>query len=285
MANVLLVTCSELPDGEPGGELLTQALQERQIASRWVTWDDPDVDWGAADLVAVRATWDYHSRFAPFLAWARAVDDAGHLLNGADVFAWNADKAYLVAIADRLPVVPTALADETDLAAGVARGVEQYGAVVVKSRTGAGGIGVVIAESAEDPRLGDLSDGPWVVQPLVESVRTEGETSVFVIDGHVASQIHKVPAGGEFRVHEEYGGLSRPVPVTAEFADLATRAVAVGGEAAGARLDYARVDMMRLADGTLAISELEVIEPGLYLDVVPENAGIFADLVARVVHH
>ena len=29
---------------------------------------------------------------------------------------------------------------------------------------------------------------------------------------------------------------------------------------------------MRLADGTLAVSELEVTEPGLYLEVLPGNA-------------
>ena len=38
--------------------------------------------------------------------------------------------------------------------------------------------------------------------------------------------------------------------------------------------------MMRLGDGTLAVSELELIEPGLYLDVLPGNAEPFADLVA-----
>ena len=36
---------------------------------------------------------------------------------------------------------------------------------------------------------------------------------------------------------------------------------------------------MRLADGTLAVSELEVTEPGLYLEVIPDNAAAFADLV------
>ena len=36
---------------------------------------------------------------------------------------------------------------------------------------------------------------------------------------------------------------------------------------------------MRLADGTLAVSELEVTEPGLYLEVLPGNADAFADLV------
>ena len=39
--------------------------------------------------------------------------------------------------------------------------------------------------------------------------------------------------------------------------------------------------MLRLADGTLAVGELELIEPGLYLDVLPANAEPFADLVGR----
>ena len=32
-------------------------------------------------------------------------------------------------------------------------------------------------------------------------------------------------------------------------------------------------------DGAWVVSELELIEPGLYLDVAPEIAGPFADLV------
>jgi hypothetical protein len=35
-------------------------------------------------------------------------------------------------------------------------------------------------------------------------------------------------------------------------------------------------------EGELVVSELEATEPGLYLDVVPENAGPFADLVLRL---
>ena len=45
-------------------------------------------------------------------------------------------------------------------------------------------------------------------------------------------------------------------------------------------LSYARVDLMRWQDGW-AVSELELIEPGLYLDIAPANAGRFADLVLR----
>jgi hypothetical protein len=90
-----------------------------------------------------------------------------------------------------------------------------------------------------------------------------------------------VPAAGEIRVHEQYGGTTVAVPVTDEAADLARRTVTAASALTGERFDYARVDQMRLADGTLAVSELEVTEPGLYLDVLPGNAAVFADLVGR----
>lgn len=294
MPLVLLATCSSWPDGESGAEALDAALAARGIASRWVAWDDADADWTAADLVAVRATWDYTARHREFLAWARRLDQ-GRLLNSADVFAWNLDKSYLAALAD-LPAVPTRPVDTAEeLREAVAATLASYDAAVVKPRTGAGGNGVILVDDVDDPRLGqslppefdvwDEARGPWVVQPLVSSVRTEGETSVFVIDGRAVSQVDKRTAGGEgaaeIRVHEHFGGVSTPVPLREEHAALAVRAVEVAAGRLGGPLDYARVDVVRLDDGRLAVGELEVIEPGLYLDVMPGNAGPFADLVAR----
>lgn len=282
---VLLATSSGWPDGEPGAAALDAALAARGLHSRWAVWDDPDVDWAAADLVAARSTWDYIERHEEFVAWARQVGGRTRLLNGPEVFAWNVDKAYLTGLDAGLPVVPTRSA--TSLAELV-DGVRAFGTAVVKPRVGAGGAGVLVVDDPDDPRLGTEIDdhpglpngrGPWVVQPLVTSVHTEGETSVFVLDGRAVSQVDKLPAGGEIRVHEHFGGASRPVPLRAEAAGLALAAVAAAERVLGVRLDYGRIDMMRLADGTLAVSELEVTEPGLYLDVLPANAEPFADLV------
>lgn len=124
--------------------------------------------------------------------------------------------------------------------------------------------------------------GPWVVQPLVESVRTEGETSVFVFGGRPVSQVDKVPAHGEIRVHEEYGGRSRPVPLDPGKSALAATTVASTAGLLGTDLLYARVDIMRLPDGSLVVSELEVTEPGLYLDVLPGNASAFVEIATQV---
>ena len=248
VTDVLLVTCSKHPGGEPGGSL-TEPLAARGVAASWVVWDDPAVDWSAARLVVARSTWDYQHRLPEFLAWARSVPVP--LLNGAETFAWNADKAYLVELAAAVPTVPTRLLD-------------LGGPSVVKPRVGASGVGVSVVA------------GPALVQPLVESVRTLGESSVYVFAGRAVSQFDKLPAPGsrEVRVQEEYGGSTRRAALDPARAELAEAAV----RAAGAP-PYARVDVVQW-QGAWVVSELELVEPGLYLEVDPVNAGPFADLVA-----
>ncbi|HSE09833.1 MAG TPA: hypothetical protein VLB29_14300 [Nocardioidaceae bacterium] len=282
MTDVILATCSELPAGEPGGHLLVEELAACGLGSAWVAWDDLEADWSEPRLVLVRSTWDYDRRHKQFLDWAREVEARTRLVNPARVLEWNTDKAYLIDLIDAgLPIVPTLAAeDESELPAAIA----EFETAVVKPRVGAGGRGVVVFDGVpggpDDLDESQLREGPWVVQPLVESVRTEGEISVFVLGGRVVSQVQKRPADGEIRVHEEFGGRADAVEVTDEARVLALRAVAVAEEMLGSVLPYARADLMRMPEGTLALSELELTEPGLYLEEVPGNARAFAASVA-----
>lgn len=280
---VLLATCADLPHGEHGGAALVEALAERGLEGRWVVWDDQSVDW-TSGLVAVRATWDYETRLPEFLAWTRRLP---RLLNSAELFAWNTDKAYLAALsAAGLRVVPTIVVeDESELPAAIAEVSTEAPSAVVKPRVAAGGRGVVVFDDLEGGPAeldeASLQMGPWVVQPLVESVRTEGEWSAYVIGGEVVSAALKRPVGEEIRVHEEYGGSTAPAEVTDELRALALAAVEATERVSGERLDYARIDALRLPDGALAVSEVEATEPGLYLDELPGNATAFAALCAQ----
>jgi len=273
--DLFLVTERRWPAGEPGAAELDRALAAAGLTSRWVMWDDPEVDWAEARLVAVRSTWDYIDRLDDFLAWARNLPTP--LLNGADVFAWNTDKDYLVELgAAGVPVVPTVSVDAAaDLVAAAA---SFEGRVVVKPRVGAGGLGIVVVTDPDDLADADVGQGPWAVQPVVESVRTEGEVSVFVLGGRAVSQVRKLPAGEEIRVHEHFGGETVAVPLADEAADVALTCVKTAEGLLGTTLAYARVDQM-VHEGRLVVSELEVTEPGLYLDVLPGNAEPFVEVV------
>jgi glutathione synthase/RimK-type ligase-like ATP-grasp enzyme len=121
--------------------------------------------------------------------------------------------------------------------------------------------------------------GPWVVQPVVHTVKEEGEISVFVIGGRPVSQVRKVAPRHDFRVHEEYGGVTNAEKLSPDAAMLAADAIAVVSETLGVELVYGRVDLMRY-DGNWVVSEIEVTEPGLYLDELPGNAELFVDALA-----
>lgn len=277
---MLLATFDLMPDGEPGGGAVVAALARRGIEAGWARWSDPSIDWSAADLVAVRATWDYHRRLPAFLAWAREVDRRTLLLNGSEVFAWNADKSYLVDLAGiGVPVVPTAIVDDDTLVTALADGFARWGTVVLKPRTGAGGNGVVVVAEEDLAPLEGLLTGPWTLQPLVATVRTVGESAVMVFDGRAVAQVDKLPGSGEIRVHELYGGSTTRVELDPERAQVAERAVRAAAAQQGADLAYARVDLMRW-EGAWVVSELELIEPGLHLDVHRGIADSFAAMLA-----
>ena len=273
---VLLATSGDLPQGEPGAPALDAALAERGIEARWAVWDDPAVDWSSASLVAVRSTWDYTVRPVEFLSWARSLDQS-RLLNGADVFTWNHDKRYLLDL-HHVPTVPTAWLTG---AAQVVAAVDDLGTAVVKPAVGAGGDGLVVVGAGIDEATAAayVETGAVVVQPLVTSIHTHGEVSVFVIDGVPCCQVVKVPLGDEVRVHEEYGGTSTVVRLDPACVEVALAADEEAARRFGRRLDYLRVDLLWW-EGEWVVSELELIEPGLYLDVAPGNAGPFVDLVA-----
>lgn len=272
---VLLVTSREWAEGEPGHGALDAALTSQGLASRWVVWDDLGVDWAHAEVVAVRSTWDYETRLGEFLGWASGVGPT--LLNGVNIFRWNTDKQYLVELQDYgLPVVPTVAADTIF---DVRAAADRLGLAVVKPRVGAGGRGLEVVSDGRVWLPQGGREGPWVVQPLVSSIHTEGETSVFVIGGHPVSQVQKLPSTADIRVHEQFGGTSRPVELSTEAALLAADAIAAVVDLLGDEIVYGRVDMMR-HEGRLVVSEVELTEPGLYLDVLPLNALPFADAIA-----
>lgn len=271
---VLLATSGDLPEGEPGAAALDAVLRARRVDAAWARWDDPAVDWWDADLVAVRSTWDYTERPVEFLDWARSLDQA-RLLNGADVFEWNHDKRYLLDL-DGLPSVPTAwVTSATQLVAAV----DALGTAVVKPAVGAGGQGLAVLHAGldEDQAAPHVERGAVVVQPLVESIHTRGEVSVHVLDGRVTQRFDKTPGEGDVRVNEEHGGSVRAVD-TGDVAALVLQAHDVMTARFGRPMDYLRVDLLHW-EGSWVVSELELIEPGLYLDVSDANAEPFADLL------
>ncbi len=93
--------------------------------------------------------------------------------------------------------------------------------------------------------------------------------------GRFSHSIVKRPKAGDYRVQPHLGG-TRGALRAAGRRDRAGRAALA---AAPAKASYARVDMIRDQDGRLAIIELELIEPALWLQHAPDGGESFASAI------
>src|SRR5690349_21027133 len=101
--SIVLAGCQALPEGDGDDAELVAALGTHGLHARWLSWDDPATL--EADLVILRATWDYIERLDEFLEWTTKVRN---LVNGSAVVAWNTDKRYLGDLAEAgVPVIPS----------------------------------------------------------------------------------------------------------------------------------------------------------------------------------
>ncbi len=277
---VRLVTSRRSPAPDAESPRVIAALRERGVSAELAAWDDPAVDWGAARANVIRSTWDYPERLAAFLAWVERAGAAAALWNPARAVRWNADKGYLLELgAHGVPVVPTERVrrDAPRRLAAVlsARGWRE---AVAKPAVGLGGAGArrVAGDAAGEAHLAQLlARGDALVQPFVSSLASEGERSLVYFGGRLRHAVRKDPAPGDFRVQEHVGGRTRPVHAQPDEVAVAQAALA----AAGGALLFARAERVRIR-GRPHLSELELIEPSLYLDHLDGGYDAFAAAIA-----
>ncbi len=232
-------------------------------------WDDATVDWSLADVLVIRSTWDYFTRPTEFREWLENVAAQTRVLNPPDVLHWNFDKRYLAELErSGIAVVPTQYVTDEGAAQTAIEAVWAEGrTAIVKPVVSGGSWGLLKLEPGDSYTL-NPAQAPWMVQPFISEIVSDGELAVIVLGGEVHHGIRKTPAAGEFRVQAEFGGVNTVEEPSPEAQALALTALdACPGEAL-----YARVDLVR-RQGRLEVIEVELIEPELFLVLVPEAAN------------
>lgn len=256
-------------------EALVPACAQQGIALRELIWNAGDWDPSEFDAFVIGTTWDYQEQAEAFLQRLAELEAQAPLLNPLATVRWNLDKSYLADMEQRgAVIVPTrycARFDARELAA--ARAAWPKESLVVKPLVGAGAWRQAkIAPDDPLPPAEVLPLGEAMVQPFLPSAQTEGEYSYLFFDRSFSHCLQKRPQAGDYRVQAIYGGTETIYQPPAE--ELAAAQMAV--DAIEGDLLYARVDLMRLADGTLALMELELIEPYFYPEQGPRCGELFA---------
>ncbi|WP_379581019.1 ATP-grasp domain-containing protein [Nonomuraea mangrovi] len=234
-------------------DLVIAAWRAAGIDGQAVRWDDPEADWSAFDAAVVRSVWDYLDRREEFLAWARATAGVTRLLNPAAVLETNTDKTYLRELG--VPTVPTHWS---------ADGMPQWSEYVVKPTVSAGARDTIRttdrAVAQAHAQALEASGRTPMVQPYLDMVEAEGETSLLYFNRTFSHAVRRnaMLAGGQSLADNSRAEPRTPADDQVELAEKVL--AAVQGE-----LLYARVDLIRLPDGSPALMELELTEPYLFL--------------------
>jgi len=222
-----------------------------------------DLGPGDGDATLALFAWGYHFDVARWDAMLAAWPADRPLFNPPGLLAWNSRKTYLLALAAAgVPIVPSRFGRAD--AASVIAAFDAFGCdeLVVKPQISAGSHRTVRVRRG-DP-VEPLEDA--ILQPFLPAIADEGELSLFAIGGNFSHAARKVATGGDFRVQPQFGGRFSSYVPDAEAMRMFDAVLAALPQIPL----YARIDMLRRADGKLGLIEVEAIEPDLYVGVEPQ---------------
>ncbi len=296
---IALVSAREALALDEDMEPLAAALREAGAEVATPFWDDAAVDWGRYSAAVLRSTWDYVERIDEFLPWAERCAQQTVLLNPPAVVRWNTDKHYLLELAQQgIPVVPTRFVEPGSIAAQqierflgdgadalTAGRTDSFAEFVVKPSIGAGSKDTARYRRHEAARATEhlarlLAQGrSAMLQPYLGRVDEVGETALIYLGGEFSHAIRKGPllrAGAAL-----VAGLFAPEQITPRQPQSDELAVARQAYAAlgSSRPAYARIDLIRGADDSPVVLELELTEPSLFFAHAPGSAQRFAQVV------
>jgi glutathione synthase/RimK-type ligase-like ATP-grasp enzyme len=282
---VAVAASARYPELREDWPLQRDAMAALGLDATPVVWTDHDVRWDDFDLVVANGAWDNIHRPSEFIDWVDLVAETGvPLVNSPATLRWNIDKRYLGDLATAgVPTVPTTWVDAGQVA--VAAGIDlPEGEIVVKPAISGGGFRTARYRPEEhDQARAHIAELVEVgltamVQPYQSSVDAAGEVAVVALGGTVSHSITKGPMirrgvrAGDTLVGNEVIASAAP---DARQLGIAVQALAAA-EVVHGPTAYARIDLVRLEDGSPAVLELELLDPALFFEHYPEGATRFA---------
>ena len=261
-------------------KLLQGGFEAQGMEADIVVWNDPQIDWNNYDVALIRSTWDYFDHKDLFLEVLSQIETSTcKLYNSLEAVRWNMDKHYMFDLEKwDVPIIPTYLASNMEVD-GIRKIFVDRGwqTAVIKPTIGLAG------SYTHKVNLGELEgiarklqlDHPgqeFIIQPFIESVVDEGEWSFIYFNRELSHVLLKKPAPDDYRVQGIYGGTIQPTePHPDDLVQAEGVMDALPFDILQARLDFIRVD------GRLSIIEVELIEPILSFNLVPDG-------IERLVH-
>ena len=268
--HIILCTCDRWPEPSADLNLAIEALHLIDQDVVTCPWQSTNPRHAGA-LIVPLAAWDYADDPSGFRDWLDRCARAGMRFgNAPNLMKWNMDKRYLCDLAEQgvrvpetIPVLSANEVHEKLLEKGWSHGV-------LKPAIGQSGNGVCIVYSGE--KIEEFVR-PRILQPWLPQI-CNGELSMVFLNSSFSHAVLRLPPQGEWRANSQYG-------VQINYSDAPNTAIEAGLACLAMLPEkplYARIDGL-IVDKHFLLTELELIEPALFLDIVPDAAGRFAAAV------
>jgi glutathione synthase/RimK-type ligase-like ATP-grasp enzyme len=285
-ASLSFATSVDFPNLTDDDSLAAAELRSRGFNVEPAIWDDSGIDWTRYDVVIIRSCWGYYEKPQEFLAWVQSLEtDDVDVWNRPDTVRWNIDKSYLIELeVNDIPIVPTVIIKRTS-PKRLADIIEEQGwsEVVLKPVIAATAFQTTrVAESNLSVGQGHLDrileHTDAIVQPFLPTIEDDGEWSLIFVGGEFSHSVRKYAQAGDYRVQEEFGGLTEAEQAPSSIIEQVQRAVNFLEKTPL----YARVDGV-VIDDEFKLMELELIEPELFFRYSSTAVSKFADQVTKLV--
>lgn len=276
--SVAIATCAAWPDPGPGLLPLIGALTAKGIRVTCQPWQEGDAPFVSAGIILPLCAWDYAATPQAFRDWITRIAAAGgRFANTPGLMLWNMDKSYLLDLAARGVPVPRTVLILNPAMEGVAvqMRAEGWSRAVIKPAIGQSGNGVTLLDLAVPENWPPLPPGAAILQEFQPEIATCGEITLTFFGGVFSHAVLRRPAVGEWRANSQYGVTLEKVAPEAEVVTVAQQALAALPETPA----YARVDGLVRSGQRFLVTEVELIEPALFLQLCPEKAARLVDVL------
>ena len=295
MTDVTLVTCRAYYEPDKitpyvqnillEQELLKASLEAQGLKVDITFWDNPSYEWQETKSVLFRTVWDYFERFDEFWEWLEQVKTKTRLINSYELIEWNIDKHYLRDLKNNgIQVVPTYFADRgNNIGLKEIAKLNDWKHIVIKPAISASAFNtykITNDEIEQNEQLFHelLQTHDMLVQPFFSTISELGEASLMVFGGKFTHAILKKAKAGDFRVQDDFGGTVYDYNPTQEEIKFAEKVF----QSCISMPIYGRVDIVWDTNKNLYLSELEIIEPELWIRNMPESGNKIAEAVTRI---
>jgi len=266
-------------------QLLKSALEKQGLTVEITYWDNPSYDWSKTKSVIFRTIWDYFEKFEEFFKWLDEIKHQTQLINSYELVKWNIDKHYLKDLNENgINIVPTYFAKQNtkESLLDISNKMD-WDDLVIKPAISAAAFQtfkILNNQINEKEELFQqlIKNRDMLVQPFFETISEFGEASLMIFDGKFSHAILKKAKEGDFRVQDDFGGTVHDYSPSIEEVEFALKVI----KACKSAPLYGRVDIVWDQEKNIYLSELEIIEPELWIRNHPKSAESIAEAIKKI---